>query len=94
MGHRGGYLDLSYFRAEEARHLEEYRKAIPYLTVLGSESQELLIGELKEKVEELEARNKTKDRIDSDILRQVEEQAKKLEELRREIQKNLPSKKK
>jgi hypothetical protein len=27
------YLDISYFRAEEQRHLEEYRKVIPHLTV-------------------------------------------------------------
>ena len=33
MGHKGGYLDESYFRADEAKHVEEYRKAIPNLTV-------------------------------------------------------------
>jgi hypothetical protein len=33
MGHKGLYLDMSYFRAEEPLHLAEYRKAIPYLTV-------------------------------------------------------------
>jgi hypothetical protein len=33
MGHKGGYLDESYFRAEEGKHLAEYRKTIPYLTV-------------------------------------------------------------
>jgi RNA binding exosome subunit len=30
---KGQYLDLSYFRAEEQRHLEEYRKVIQYLTI-------------------------------------------------------------
>jgi integrase len=33
MGHKGQYLDLSYFRAEEQRHLEEYRRIVPYLTI-------------------------------------------------------------
>jgi integrase len=33
MGHKGGYLDESYFRAEEQLHLNEYKKAIPYLTI-------------------------------------------------------------
>ncbi|MGA2309440.1 MAG: site-specific integrase [Candidatus Bathyarchaeia archaeon] len=33
MGHKGKYLDESYFRAEEEKHLAEYRKAIPHLTV-------------------------------------------------------------
>jgi len=33
MGHRGGYLDESYFRPEEERHLEEYRRALPHLMV-------------------------------------------------------------
>ena len=40
MGHKGGYLDESYFRAEEPRHLAEYRKAIPYLTVYRAEADE------------------------------------------------------
>jgi hypothetical protein len=40
MGHKGGYLDESYFRAEEERHLAEYRKAIPYLTVYGTTLEE------------------------------------------------------
>lgn len=33
MGHKGQYLDISYFRAEEQRHLEEYRKVIQHLTI-------------------------------------------------------------
>jgi len=33
MGHKGQYLDMSYFRAEEQRHLDEYRKVIQYLTI-------------------------------------------------------------
>jgi integrase len=33
MGHKGQYLDISYFRAEEQRHLDEYRKVIPHLTI-------------------------------------------------------------
>jgi len=33
MGHKGGYLDESYFKAEETIHLSEYRKAISHLTI-------------------------------------------------------------
>lgn len=40
MGHKGGYLDESYFRAEEERHLAEYRKAIPHLTVYATPMEE------------------------------------------------------
>ena len=40
MGHKGGYLDDSYFRAEEERHLAEYRKAIPHLTVYATPVEE------------------------------------------------------
>lgn len=40
MGHKGGYLDESYFRAEEEKHLAEYRKAIPHLTVYATPMEE------------------------------------------------------
>ena len=33
MGHKGLYLDESYFRAEESLHLAEYRKAVPHLAI-------------------------------------------------------------
>jgi len=33
MRHKGGYLDISYFRAEEPLHLAEYRKTVPYLSI-------------------------------------------------------------
>ena len=33
MGHKGGYLDESYFKAEEEKHLAKYRKAIPHLSI-------------------------------------------------------------
>lgn len=33
MGHKGGYLDVSYFRAEEERHLNEYRRVIQHLSI-------------------------------------------------------------
>jgi len=36
MGHKAGYLDDSYFRAEEPLHLAEYRKAIPHLTIYNT----------------------------------------------------------
>ena len=40
MGHKGLYLDESYFKAEEAMHLAEYRKAIPHLTVYAIPTEE------------------------------------------------------
>ena len=40
MGHKGGYLDESYFRAEVDKHLREYRKAIPHLTILTTPMEE------------------------------------------------------
>lgn len=40
MGHKGGYLDESYFRAEEHLHVAEYRKAIPHLTVQATATDE------------------------------------------------------
>lgn len=40
MGHKGKYLDESYFRAEEERHLAEYRKAIHHLTVYATSTDE------------------------------------------------------
>ncbi len=40
MGHKGLYLDASYFKAEESLHLAEYRKAIPYLTVYAVPTEE------------------------------------------------------
>jgi integrase len=36
MGHRGAYLDLSYFRAEEQVHLAEYRKTVQGLTIYAA----------------------------------------------------------
>jgi integrase len=33
MGHKGAYLDMSYFKVEEEQHLNEYRKAVPHLTI-------------------------------------------------------------
>ncbi|MCJ7762751.1 site-specific integrase [Candidatus Bathyarchaeota archaeon] len=40
MGHKGLYLDASYFKAEENLHLNEYRKAVPYLTIYAVPTEE------------------------------------------------------
>lgn len=40
MGHKGLYLDMSYFKAEEQLHLNEYRKAIPHLTIYATSTDE------------------------------------------------------
>ncbi len=40
MGHTGRHLEDSYFRGEVETHVEEYRKAIPYLNILAPEPQD------------------------------------------------------
>jgi hypothetical protein len=40
MGHKGLYLDMSYFKADEPKHLEEYRKAIPHLRIQATPVEE------------------------------------------------------
>lgn len=40
MGHKGLYLDMSYFKAEEPLHLAEYRKAIQHLTIYAVPTEE------------------------------------------------------
>lgn len=40
MGHKGLYLDVSYFKAEENLHLAEYRKAVPHLTIYAVPTEE------------------------------------------------------
>jgi len=64
MGHKGGYLDISYFKAEEQRHLEEYRKAIPHLSVYSNELQELR----QEKIDDLQKQVTDQQQIIDEIL--------------------------
>ena len=40
MGHKGLYLDASYFKAEENLHLAEYRKVVSYLTIYAIPTEE------------------------------------------------------
>jgi integrase len=40
MGHKGGYLDESYFRAEEKEHLAQYRLAAPHLMIYATPTDE------------------------------------------------------
>ncbi len=40
MGHKGLDLDMSYIKADEPKHLEEYRKAIPHLTIQATPIEE------------------------------------------------------
>lgn len=40
MGHKGLYLDASYFKAEEQDNLAEYRKAVPHLTIQAVATEE------------------------------------------------------
>ena len=60
MGHRGGYLDESYFRADEKKHLEEYRKTIGHLSIMEpsaiSEEQLIETGEVNRFREQIKHR--------------------------------------
>lgn len=58
MGHTGRYLEESYFRGQIKTHIEEYCKAIPYLSVLAPEPQDYKA--LVEKVKFLEQNGKRK----------------------------------
>lgn len=58
LGHRGGHMEESYFRGEVETHIEEYRKAIPYLSILSPEPQDYKA--LVEKVKFLEENGKRK----------------------------------
>lgn len=49
MGHTGGYLDESYFRADENEHLTQYRKAVPNLNLLSDTESMVKIQELETK---------------------------------------------
>lgn len=59
MGHIGRHLEESYFRGEVETHIEEYRKAIPYLNILAPEPQDYRA--LVDKVRFLEENGKRKD---------------------------------
>lgn len=59
MGHIGKHLAESYFRGEVETHIAEYRKAIPYLSILAPEPQDYKA--LVEKVRFLEHNGKRKD---------------------------------
>lgn len=58
MGHAGPYLEASYFRGEENTHLEEYRKAIPFLSITD-ETQGVAkeVQTLKQQIQQLRQEN-------------------------------------
>lgn len=59
MGHTGRFLEESYFRGEVETHVEEYRKAIPYLNILSPEPSDYKT--LLDKVRFLEENGKRKE---------------------------------
>lgn len=85
MGHKGRFLEESYFRGEVETHIKEYRKAIPYLNILAPEPQDYKA--LVEKVRFLEENGKRKEieiqrlRKQLDETRMLETRISKLEEL-------------
>jgi len=73
MGHIGKHLAESYFRGEVETHIEEYQKAIPYLSVLTPEPQNYKA--LVEKVRFLEHNGKRKDTEIEKLRMKLDEQA-------------------
>lgn len=85
MGHKGGYLDESYFRAEENRHLEEYRKAMPGFLLYGDPvTSEVVRGldrrlaEANRKIVEME---KAKEEAEKERVKQRERDRKEMMEI-------------
>lgn len=82
LGHRGSYLETSYFRGEESSHIEEYRKAIPYLTV--TQAIEMLSPE---RIKEAMRKVMAEEGIGFDVA--IEETAKQLGTSRQRIIENI-----
>ena len=81
MGHIGRYLEESYFRGEVETHIEEYRKAIPYLNILAPEPQDYKA--LVEKVKFLEENGRRKEIEIQKLQQKLVEQ----EELKKDVRK-------
>ena len=64
MGHKGGYLDDSYFRANLKEHLNEYMKAIPQLAVMEAPMIEERMRKIEEYHKKLEAVGFTPEEIE------------------------------
>lgn len=92
MGHTGPYLDASYFRGEEKSHLEEYRKAIPFLSI--TEERQGVVKEvrtLKEQLQQLRQENLAlKQRLNEDLPSsdQVQELLRRIEKLEKQAKQN------
>ena len=81
MGHVGRYLEESYFRGEVETHIEEYRKAVPYLNILAPEPQDYKA--LVEKVKFLEENGRRKEIEIQKLQQKLVEQ----EELKKDVRK-------
>jgi site-specific recombinase XerD len=93
MGHKGKYLDLSYFHPSVKKMIEKYRAVVPHLTI--SETEELkrtLDTRITEEVgkvrEDLKRKDEEIERLKEDVKRKEEEREKRLREME-EIIKNL-----
>ena len=93
MGHIGRHLEESYFRGEVESHIEEYKKAIPYLSVMSPAPEDL--RDLTEKVKFLEQNGKRKDVEIEKLRNQLVEQEnlkKQLAKLQEQVEKILEGK--
>ncbi len=64
MGHKGGYLDASYFRAEQEKQVAEYRKVLPYLSVHKGEAE---VKQLQVKMKDLEEKADRVDNVEAEL---------------------------
>ena len=83
MGHTGRYLEDAYFRGQIQDHVEEYRRAIPFLTIMGPPPQDY--EALAQRVQFLERNGKEKQKRIEELKAIIEE----LIEERRELQKRI-----
>lgn len=87
MGHIGRHLEEAYFRGEVETHLEEYRKAVPFLNVMAASQDE--VKSMVEKIKLLEANGKRKDKELERLRIRRDEQLVELQEAMKAIKKRL-----
>lgn len=64
MGHKGGYLDESYFRADQDCQVEQYRKVLAFMNVYKSGAD---VKQLQTKINELKANVSEADEVRAEV---------------------------
>jgi hypothetical protein len=84
MGHKGGYQDASYFRAEEKRHLEQYRRALPHLRIWKTAGDSIEVTELRTQMEDIRRKQQERASQETGIMLEIQRLGEQLEELKRQ----------